>query len=582
MTAKTPAAVSQSVRDKLRTTLPGLSMEIGSVERKIVDACSEAVSEAYLDQYVTGSLLDIDTKAGIELEAFVGIFGFGRLEGRKATGIVRMEVTTAATQSIEVQRGTQFYVPYGSATNTALYFASTQPAIMAAGVYSVDIPVECTVAGTIGNVAPGSITSQGAAIGAASVTNLTAMTGGIDTETDAELRQRFRATFLRNIAGTEDFYHAICLQNKYVSKVAVYGPVSLYRTQIAAPSSNLTIPASADVKYVWKDSQSVYKNLGTDDEEFYTPGGIDYTFTGGSSASIVRNASGTITAGDIIDVEFEYTTRASRNDPVNGITNKVDIFVNGSDPYVVTERTIVSSQVFSTSAANDLYTGNFTRVLTATAPSSANRFMRLGSTPISSFPSTLVIGGTTYTEGTHYWRVRSTTLLAGSEREISGIEWAPSGPASNTQVTLTYSYNRVPEMLNAIIKNKKQITTDVLVHEAAYRYLRVYLSVEYDRNMVVAQVNTNIQVALRNFFSNQRYGAMIEISDLVTVVHQVNGVDNVWLTTTTENATNYGIRVYDDATDVTPLATQTTDFMLTDNQLPVFLDAVITRKANAR
>ena len=583
MTAKTAASISQSIRDKLRTTLPGLSADIGTVERKLIDACAEAIAEGHLDQYVTGSLLDINTKAGIELEQLVGIFGFGRLEGRRATGVVRMEVSTAATQNIEVQRGTQFWVPNGALDGGPLYFASTQPVVLAAGVYSVDIPVECTVPGTIGNVPPGSIVALSGNLGATSVTNLVSMTGGIDTESDEQLRGRFRATLLRNIAGTADFYIAMCLQNRYVSKVAVYGPTTMYRTQVEAPSGTLALPVGQDVKYAWPSSESIFKNLGRDDEVFYTPG-MDYTFTPGSTPQLIRLTSGTLVPGDIIDVEFEYTTRASRNNPTASppVTNKVDIFVNGNDPYTVTERTQVVATTFSTSASNELYTGNFVRVTTGTPPSATNRFMRLGSVPIVSFPSTLVIGGTTYQEGVHYWVVRATTLLAGSQYEISGIEWAAAGPTNGTQLTLTYSYNRVPEMLNALIRNAKQIGTDVLVHEAKHRYIRPYLSVEYDRNMVVAQVNTNIQTTLRNFFANQSFGAMIELSDIVTVVHQVTGVDNVWVTPATENTQNFGIRVYDDAADTSPLATHTADFMLSDDQLPVFLDAVITRKANRR
>jgi len=581
MAARTPTAVSQDIRAKLNTTLPGLSLEIGTPERKIVDAVSEAVSEAYIDQYSTGTVLDIDTKSGIELEQFVGLFGFGRLEGRKATGTLRMELTSIATQATEIPKSVQFYVPQGGVGGGDLYFYSTAPAVLPQGVYSTDIPVECTIAGSVGNVAPGTVTSLGTTIGSASVTNLTSMTGGVDTETDNELRTRFKNTFLRNIAGTFDYYNALCLQNRFVSKVVVYGPVTTYRTQVAAPASSVNVPITSDVKYVWNSSQSIYKDLGQDTEVFYSPS-VDYTFTGGTVPSLVRNAGGVMVAGDIIDVEFEYTTKSSRNDPVNGLTNKIDIFVDGTDPYTVSERTVVSAQVFSTTSSNELYTGNFTRVIGNVAPSSANRFMRLGSMPVVAFPSTITVASTTYTEGVHYYRVRGTTLLAGSNRDIAGIEWLPAGPASGTALTLTYSYNRVPELLNAQMRKAKQITTDVLVHQADYRYVRVYLSVEFNRGMVVSQVLTNIQTMLRNFFASFGYAAVVEMSDITSIVHQVVGVDNVWITTSTENASNYGVRVYSYSDDVTPLATQIADFIFADNQLPVFLDAVVTRKANTR
>ena len=585
--SRTPAKVSEDIRANLNTTLPGLSLEVGTPERKIIDAVAEAVSEAYLDQYVTGTTLDLDTKAGLELEQFVGIFGFGRLQGRKATGVVHMELSVAAGSDVYMARSTPFFVQ-GNGSSSPLYFYSTQAAVIPIGSYSVDIPVECTLPGSVGNVPPGAISSAATSIGAASVVNLTPMTGGVDVESDDDLRQRFKNTFLRNIAGTEDFYRALCIGNYHVSKVAVYGPTTIYRTQVAAPTTSVVLPVHQDVKYVWTETQSVFKNLAQPGEVFYTPG-TDYNWTGGGQATLARITTGTIVAGDILDVEFEYTTKSSRNNPTAGILNKVDIFVDGTDPYNVSEKSVVTNTLFSSVATDALYTGNFVRVGTvSTPPSASNRFLRLGSVPIVAFPNTLVIKDpnssvtTTYTRGTHYHLVQGTTLLAGSEREIAGIEWlpAPTGPANNTPVTLTYSYNRLPELLNAMAKNAKQITTDVLIHQAEWRYLRVYLDIEYNRGISIEQANANIQTALRGFFSSMQFGSWVEMSDITAVVHQVQGVDNVSITSSASNGTNYGVKVYNTGDATTPLSTNAIDFKLSDSQLPVFLDAVITRKAN--
>lgn len=583
--SRTPARVSQDIIANLNTTLPGLSLEIGTPERKIIDAVSEAISEGYLDQYVTGTTLDIDTKGGLELEQFVGIFGFGRLQGRKATGMVHVELSVPAQQDVSFPRSSQFFFT-STDSSTPLFFFSTQPAVMPKGTASVDIPVQCTVAGTIGNVPPGTITSTSASIGSTSVTNLSPMTGGVDVESDEDLRQRFKNTFLRNIAGTEDFYRSLCIANFFVSKVAVYGPTTQYRTQVAAPSGSVVLPVHQDVKYVWPDTQSVFKNLAQPGEVFYTPGGVDYTWGSGAQATITRAGVGQMVAGEILDVEFEYTTKSSRNVPANGILNKVDIFVDGVDPYSVSEKSVVANTLFSSTTTDPLFTGNFVRVGLGTAPAATNRFMRLGSVPIVAFPNTLVIKDpnnsvtTTYTRGTHYHLVQGTTLLAGSEREIAGIEWLPSGPANNTPVTVTYSYNRVPEMLNALIKTSKQITTDVLVHQAEWRYVRVYLDIEYDRGVSIEQTNANIQTALRGFFGSMQFGTWIEMSDIQAVVHAVMGVDNVVVTPSSNDPANYGVKVYNTVDAASPLSTSAIDFKLNDNQLPAFLDAVITRKAN--
>lgn len=70
------------------------------------------------------------------------------------------------------------------------------------------------------------------------------------------------------------------------------------------------------------------------------------------------------------------------------------------------------------------------------------------------------------------------------------------------------------------------------------------------------------------------------MSDITAVVHQVQGVDNVSITSSASNGTNYGVKVYNTGDATTPLSTNAIDFKLSDSQLPVFLDAVITRKAN--
>lgn len=585
--ARTPNRVAQDIISKLKVTIPQLSLEIGTPERKIVDAVSEAISESYMDQYITGTNFDIDTKSGLELEQFVGIFGFGRLQGRRATGVVRVEVAIESTQDIHIPNGTQFYVSGGGETpGTHLYFHATQRAVLPKGHFSVDVPVECTVIGSIGNVAPGTMASVGSTLGIATVTNLSPMTGGIDVESDDELRARFKATLLRNVAGTADFYLALAYADQNVSRAAVYGPVSTYRTQIEAPASSVTLDLNNDVKYVWPQHTSVFKNLGTSSERWYSPG-IDYAWTGGSGATLARFANGLIQAGEIIDVEFEYTTKSSRNNPQAGITNKVDLFVNGADPVTVTERTVIGANTFNVISGHELNQNNFKRLRTAgDRPSTANRFMRLGSVPLVAFPRKLVIKtdagpiANTYEEGVHYWVVTSDTLMRGSDREITGIEWTSAGPPSNTPITLTYSYNRTPQLLNSILKNSKQITTDVVVHEAEYRYMKVYLDIEYDRGVNLEDVAQNVQEALRRYFSSQYFGTWIESSDLLFAVRSVRGVDNAQLTKSTSSATDYGIKVFSHPESTVPLDTTTADFKLEDDQLPVFLNAVITRKAN--
>lgn len=582
--SRTPDEISAAIRATLATTEPGLSCERGTPERKIIDACAEAISEGYVDMYLIGSLMDLDNKVGYELEQFVGIFGFGRLMGKKATGVVRMTVTTPLTTDQLLAAGSQFFTRGGSVNNVGerLFFASTQAVTLTAGSYTVDVPVQCTEAGTKGNVPPDSITSFGSTIATSTVTNLVSFTGGVDKESDPELRQRFKDTLLRNIAGTSDWYRALCLQNNSVSRVAVYGPTTLYKTQISAPptTKNLASLVHQDVKYVWPSMESVFVNLGQEDEEFYRPG-HDYTLNWPTFTRVAAANGGQIENEEIVDLEFQYTTRCSRNDPVNGITNKVDVFVDGVDPFTVTERTIISaSPVLVSSPSTDWrFTGNFERVGSSGAPQANSRFVRLTSVPVVSFPSSITIGTNVYTRGTHYHLIRSTTTAVGSHREITGLEWPANitGPTNDTPLTLSYIYNRVPELLTAVIDTSKQICTDVMVHQAKWRYIVPCLSVQYIRTYSPTVVDSSIKNHLNRYFGAMHYGQPIRITALLMAVQQILGVENVTLTTSTEDATHYGIKVYSDPTGEATVYTN--DFKIDDNALAVFQDVRITRKA---
>jgi hypothetical protein len=326
--------------------------------------------------------------------------------------------------------------------------------------------------------------------------------------------------------------------------------------------------------------ESVFAGLGSESETFFSPLD-DYTYAGGTTPSITTLSSGALEPliGTVVNLEFQYTTRSSRNNPLIGITNKVDCFVDGVNPVAITEQTVVSASTLNTTSTDPLYTGNFQRIGSPGSPASGNRFMRLGSTPIVNFPSTITVGGTVYTQGTHYFLLQGTTLLRGSQQEISGIEWTSAGPATNTELALNYVYNNVPEVLNALISSGKQLTTDVMVHQGDFIYLQPCVNIEYDPNYSVSTVNSAIVTRLQSFFSQFQFGQQVKLASLMMFIMQTNGVVDVTLTTSTENSSNYGVQVYHSSINVTPDAREVTDFKLNDNQLAFYQGVVITQVA---
>jgi uncharacterized phage protein gp47/JayE len=581
--SQSPNQVASAIMATIGQTVPELSCAIGTPERGIVDACAQQISAAFISQYTTGGMMDINQKSGLELDQWVGQFSFGRLQGSYAEGEITLTVNNVAAATLNIPLGSQFYTTPGLAgQNQTLYFASTQSVTLPAGQYTCTVPVKCTTVGTAGNVPPDSITSQSAALGASTVTNLAAMTGGTNTETDAQLRQRFQDTFLRNISGTRDWYINLALQNNNVARVVAYGPVSLYKTQLAVPASSYTLPVGADVKYVWPNGASCFTGIATSSETFYSPIN-DFNLSSGAGPIFTTVSSGALASqtGLIVDLEFQYTTACSRNDPANGITNKIDVFSDGSAPFRVTETCVVPNQLLSSSSSSPFYTGNFVRVHDTGTPQPTNYFMRLGSVPVLNFPTSITVGSVVYTQGTHYHLLQGTTSLKGSQYEVAGIEWeASGGPAVGTQMTLSYSYNQLPQLLDATMGASKQICTDVLNHQANYQYITTCLSVEYSRNYAITTVNTAIASRLQIFYQGLSFGSAVILSQLVAAVQQVLGVNGVHVTTSAENGTTYGVRVFNNSTDTVPAHVYTNDFVLLDNQVAAYQGAVTLQVPN--
>lgn len=577
--ARTPAQISSDIRAKLAITAPNLSVEIGSPERKIIDAVAESISENGVDAVISSSFWSLDTKVGSELDEFVAFFGFGRLQGKAAQGVLTFSLSSAATQDIVLIAGTQSYVPGGSDTGNLFFMTTTETRIIT-GDTTVDVAARCVQVGTVGNVAADQITAFSVGLGVSSVNNAAAFSNGTDTETDEELRARFRATVLRNIAGTEDFYIAMLLQSPFVTRVNVLGPVSKYKEQlqISAGAATSSITSS---KYTYPGGEFISTDLGTTDEVVYAPT-VDYTISSAVPPVITIVNTTDLPNGTVIDVEHQYVSTSSRNDITNGISNKVDIIMNGVQALSVEEHTLISTATFNNTTTDPLYVGNFYRRNTTTNPTNGNRFQRLGSAPIVTFPSTITISSSTWDLGVDYWLVDGITTDRGSQREICGIEWSsaasPALPSGGTAAIFYYSYNRLPELFDEMLRQNKQLTTDVLVRQADFVYINVYLVIMYNQGVGVSAVNTQINLALSSFFAQQGFSTWVQFSDVLQTVHNVPGVDNVRFTKTTDDATFHGIKTA--FSNGTIINTYDVDFVLNDNQLPIFNTVVITRRSN--
>lgn len=582
---RTPEAVSKDIVTHLRLLDPDLSAQIGSPERKLIDAVAAVISSSYIQSQLTSSIWDIDTKGGIELEEIVGLFGFGRRTGAKANGKLVIQLDSPAPQDYILPAGTRA-ATLETQTRPSVSYATTAPVVITMGTTYAEVPAECTETGEIGNTAAATIVVLENWTSVATVVNPAPFINGRDAETDDQLRKRFKMTFLRNLAGTEDFYAALCLNHVNVSKVRVIGPVERNVEQLQAILENglLTMQSAISYsKFAYPQGTIIYK-----DEDTYYTEGLQYTVNTSTpqiivNCEIVQNDPDDffIHDGDIVTVEHEYCSTASRNNPVNGITNCVDIYVNGAEATLTSEHSLVRLRQL-----NDPFLKGRTFQDDDGSIMSTGRMQILGYGPVVALPSSLTIGNTTYLNKTvdksnDYRLVREIGPLAGSASAVYGVLFTGTKyPSQGEMLTIDYTYNRVPLVLDEMLELNKQITTDIMVHEAEIVPLGINAIIQLAAGFSESTVRNEITENLTAWVNGLGYGEWIQFSDIHDVIRQSDGVDNarMKLPSDTPVSTAFGIQQFS-RNGYTVISTHTGDFRLKDSQLASLRSVNIVMKA---
>jgi len=264
---------------------------------------------------------------------------------------------------------------------------------------------------------------------------------------------------------------------------------------------------------------------------------------------------------DVVLLEYDYTSTASRNSILHNVTNCVDVYVDGvneqSTSTVFTAPLAGNSQAFVDDPTSKYYYENYRRDGEPTKrPLEGNILTPLYNQPVLNVPDQIVIGAGKYYKGVHYWLVHDVSGYQGTIRARDGIEWSATIGAdlggeeegvptevrptpeytgakfseihSPEHVTVDpYFYDQNVEDLQAALEANRQITTDTLAHKAHQRWFKLNITVVYNPKSTQSTVNNQIREALVTFFANQYFGSVIRLSDLLQVIHNVQGVENV-------------------------------------------------------
>ncbi|MDE1009659.1 MAG: baseplate J/gp47 family protein [Paraburkholderia fungorum] len=175
-----------------------IDFTIGSVLRAIAEAMGGVA--LWLQGLIlqVAALARAATSNGADLDSWLAQFGFSRLPADAATTEETFSRFTPTNQAlipvgaiVQTADGTVQYSVIADITNAA-YNASLGGYVLPAGQASVNVTMQCTVAGTIGNVAAGALNTLGTAIsGVDFVSNSTVIANGVAAETDTAARARF-------------------------------------------------------------------------------------------------------------------------------------------------------------------------------------------------------------------------------------------------------------------------------------------------------------------------------------------------------------------------------------------------------
>jgi uncharacterized phage protein gp47/JayE len=171
---------------------------IGSVLRAIDEAVAFVALWLQGLAIQVGALARAATSNGTDLDSWFAQFGFLRLAAVAATTPETFSRYTPTNQAlipvgavVQSSDGTIQFTVVADTTNAA-YSASQNGYVLPAGQASLNATVQCTVAGTVGNVSAGALSQLGTAIsGVDYVSNGANVVNGVPAETDPAARSRF-------------------------------------------------------------------------------------------------------------------------------------------------------------------------------------------------------------------------------------------------------------------------------------------------------------------------------------------------------------------------------------------------------
>jgi hypothetical protein len=456
-----------------------------------------------------------------------------RYPAARATGTVTFTRGTAL-DTVSVATGTQIASEDGSVVAQTLVTAVLGPAALFAAV-----PVQVVTAGPQGNAGTGVLTQiQSPVAEITGVTNVTALTGGSNQETDSQLQARWKSTVFKNMAGTSQMFLGLATNDPDCTAANVVDGATRFREQLQIVSGSATSTVS-DAQYTYSSGQVCGRDIDAGD---VAAPGTQYTWNWNQDPPGISVIDASyFPNGELVDLSFLYMDAYSRNSPQDSLFSRVDVWCAGTRPAAAAATVnYTSATSFSASSTSPWYAGDFIRP-DGTQPATGNTFVALPWGPILTVPAVLVVDGVTYGLATPvfplgavsggvtyaYQVVHRNGAFGWSPYSDFGLEWLQSAqPPARSPVTLSedYTYNDVPAAVQATFESWRLAGQDVLAHQGIEVALRFSLAVIFDPGITQSVTQAAIQLSLQTYLSQLGFNSRIYPSSVIQAVESTPGV----------------------------------------------------------
>ena len=589
MAFPTFSQIVQSMITFLQGKRPDIATQTGSVVNDVVistvanqlSAQNGTDPSVYSElQYIQDLQAFVTNAADIvpaDMDAIANNYGMTRLPGTQATGLLTLRIRNYTTSSpiVIVPSGTTVST-LSTASAPAVSFSTTatitfSPSLAPSyynpntGFYEQTVGIMCQSIGTVGNVGANTITSlTGSGLGIDAITNTTATSGGTNVEDNVAFAARIQIKLSGNNVGTPNGIISLMDTNPNVIQARLVGPddPAMQRNQYGGAADvyirgSIPITLTESFTYTTAGSQNyVMLNQPPFAVGLVTGvvSGSPYTFVPGTDYSVVLNpnslyAGSTLAASYItfnVSTAFTILT-VGLPFTVTSVDDAIHLTVSSTAGMVIgdtlkqgvntTTITFITDSVHVTVGSTTGWLGGATPAVDTSRQqfivNSTNGFA-IGNVVKQGAYSTTV---TSIAPLTNTIGVASTSGFGAGAATFTGTK-----PDNNTQVAVTYSYDSLIPILQALLDNNSNhiVGADILVLEAIVASINFTASIAIVPGFIPASVITNVQTALSTYIDGLGLGAIIILSELVAVMTAVPGVSEVDLSSLILQSTQSG------------------------------------------